>query len=91
MRLGYTARATGSYLLVALATVAGIVGMGLVFTAATDGPPSLALAGLPLLFVGLYWSGRALGQSLQAGQARRLRRASIAAARDNADAGKKVA
>ncbi len=73
MRPGHTARAVGSYLLVALATVVGIFGMGLVFTALTDGPRALVLAGLPLLFVGLYWSGRALGQSLQAGQARRRR------------------
>ncbi len=67
------ARAVASYLLVALATVVGIFGMGLVFTALTDGPRSLVLMGLPMLLVGLYWSGRALGQSLQAGQARRHR------------------
>ncbi len=73
MRRGYTARAVGSYLLVVLATIVGIVGMGLTFTALTDGPRALVLAGLPLLLVGLYWSGRALGQSLQAGQARRRR------------------
>lgn len=85
MRLTSTARAVGSYLLVALATVAGIVGTGLLFTAATDGPPSLILAGLPLLLVGLYWSGRALGQSQELAQARHRRVAHLAAARDAAD------
>ena len=91
MRLGYGARAAGSYLSVALATVAGIVGTGLIFTATTDGPPSLALAGLPLLLVGLYWSGRALGQSLQAAQTKHRRAAYLAEVRDTAEAGKKSA
>ncbi len=91
MRPGYTARAVGSYLLVAVATVVGIVGMGLVFTALTDGPRSLVLAGLPLLLVGLYWSGRALGQSLQASQSRRRRLASLAGARDTVDVREKSA
>ncbi len=91
MRPGYAARAVGSYLLVALATVVGVFGMGLVFTAVTDGPRALVLAGLPLLLVGLYWSGRALGQSLQAGQGRRRRAAHLAAARETAEAGEKSA
>ncbi len=73
MKQGSVVLVVGSYLLVALSTVAGIVGMGLLFTAATQGPTSLSLAGLPLLLGGLYWSGRALGQSLLLAGARRRR------------------
>jgi len=68
-----TVRALGSYLSVALATVAGIIGMGLLFTAATRGPLSLVFAGLPLLLIGLYWSGQALGRSLLLAEARQRR------------------
>jgi hypothetical protein len=57
-------RAFVSYLTVTLATVAGIIGMGLVFTAVTRGPGFLALTGLPLLLAGLYWAGGALARSM---------------------------
>lgn len=73
MSRGATLRAVGSYLGVAFATVVGIVGMGLLFTAATRGPAALAFAGLPLLVFGLYWSGQALGQSLRLAEARQRR------------------
>jgi hypothetical protein len=81
----YAVRAGGSHLLVTLALVVGIVGMGLTFTAATQGPTSLMLVGLPLLIVGLYWSGRAYGQSIQLAQARRRHASDRADARTVAD------
>ena len=70
MKPGTAVRALGAYLSVAVATVAGIIGMGMLFTATTSGPISLTFVGLPLLLIGLYWSGRALGQSLRVAQAR---------------------
>ncbi len=60
--------------LLLLATLCGIVGMATVFTAATDGKPSDLVLGLPLLFVGLWWSGIQLGRSQAAGRARRAAR-----------------
>ena len=57
--------------LVAVSTVAGILGMGLLYKAFTTGSLVLGVWGLPLLLVGLYWSGLALGQSLQVFRAKR--------------------
>jgi len=57
-------RAGVSALSVMLATIAGIIGMGLIFTAVTSGPWSLALTGLPLLLIGLYWAGGALARAM---------------------------
>jgi len=76
MRPGLAVRAVGSYLSVGIATVAGIIGMGLLFTAVTRGPVGLVFAGLPLLLIGLYWSGRALGQALLLAEARHPERRS---------------
>jgi hypothetical protein len=53
-----------SYLGVTLTIIAGIIGMGLVFTAVTSGPWPLALTGLPLLLIGLYWAGGALARGM---------------------------
>lgn len=60
-----------AYALVLLATLCGVVGMGLVFTGATEGRPDDLILGLPLLFLGLWWSGIQLGRSQAAGRARR--------------------
>ena len=59
-----------AYFGVILATTVGIVGMGILFVAISSGHLALAIAGLPLLMGGLYWSGRALGQSMEAHRAR---------------------
>lgn len=56
--------------MVLLTTVVGIIGTGLIFTAVTRGPIALIFVGLPLLLIGLYWSGLALGQSFLLAQAR---------------------
>jgi hypothetical protein len=65
------ARAVRSHLLVLLATLCGIVGMGMVFTGMTDGNLEALVLGLPLLCVGLWWSGMQLGRSQRARRARR--------------------
>ena len=67
-------RALQGYVLVLLATLCGVVGMGLTYTGATDGRLGDLIAGLPLLFLGLWWSGIQLGRSQAAGRARRAAR-----------------
>jgi threonine/homoserine/homoserine lactone efflux protein len=62
------------HLLVLLATMCGIVGMGLVFTGATAGNLAALTLGLPLLFLGLWWAGIQLGRSQMENRARRLDR-----------------
>ncbi len=60
--------------LLALATLAGIVGTALIFTALTNHEPGALIWGLPLTLGGLYWCGRALAQSQQLARRRRLMR-----------------
>ncbi len=59
--------------LLALATLAGIVGTALIFTALTDHEPGALIWGLPLTLGGLYWCGRALAQSQQLARRRLMR------------------
>jgi Zn-dependent protease with chaperone function len=66
--------AVRGYVLVLLATLCGIVGMGLVFSGATAGMMLDVTIGLPLLFLGLWWSGIQLGRSQMAHRARRAQR-----------------
>ena len=61
------------HLLVLLATLCGIAGMGLVFTGATNGKMADVTFGLPLLVVGLWWSGIQLGRSQMAHRTRKAR------------------
>ncbi len=60
--------------LLALATLAGIVGTALIFTALTDHAPGALIWGVPLALGGLYWCGRALAQSQRLARRRRLLR-----------------
>lgn len=60
--------------LVAIATLAGIVGTALIFTAVTDHEAGALVWGLPLALGGLYWCGRALVQSQRLARRRRLMR-----------------
>lgn len=60
--------------LLALATLAGIVGTALLFTALTDHAPGALVWGLPLVLGGLYWCGRALAQSQRLARRRRQMR-----------------
>lgn len=64
MRRRPVLRAVGSYLSVTLACGAGIIGTGMLFTAAASGQLLPALTGLPLLLIGLFWAGRALERAL---------------------------
>ncbi len=60
-----------NHALVAAATLAGIVGMGLLFDALMRGNLGDLTMGVPLLMVGLWWSGRELARSKQAAARRR--------------------
>jgi hypothetical protein len=66
------------HVLVLLATLCGIVGMALVFNGATDGKLADITVGLPLLFLGLWWSGIQLGRSHTAHRARRAKTRALA-------------
>lgn len=55
--------------LVLIATVAGIVGMGVVFGGAMHGNLRAMTQGVPFLLLGLWWAGRELGRSMMAGRA----------------------
>jgi hypothetical protein len=70
-----TLRAAGALTLVVLATVMGIAGTGLIFTALTHHVLGALAWGLPLALAGLYWCGRALAQSQRSARRRRLLRA----------------
>ena len=75
------AKATMSMGFVMLATLAGIVGTGLLFTALTDHAPGALLWGLPLALGGLYWCGRALAASQRGARRRRMMRRAGASSR----------
>jgi len=61
-----------NHTLVVVATLAGIGGMGLLFDGLMRGSVGDLTAGLPLLMVGLWWSGRELARSKQAASRRRI-------------------
>jgi hypothetical protein len=52
------------HVLVLIATLAGIVGMGIMFGGAMHGNLHTMLQGAPLLLLGLWWAGRELGRSM---------------------------
>ena len=53
------------------AVVIGIVGMGLVFDAASNGNMRELSFGIPALFLGLWWAGHELGMSILVSRARK--------------------
>jgi Na+(H+)/acetate symporter ActP len=57
--------------LVLLATVAGIIGMGMVFEGVMQESVVAVSRGLPFLLLGLWWAGRELGRSMALSRARR--------------------
>ena len=69
-----TVRAVAALALVALTTVLGITGTGLIFTAITDQKIGALFWGLPLTLGGLYWCGRALARSQRGVRRRRGQR-----------------
>jgi hypothetical protein len=70
-------RALRGHILVLLAMLCGIVGMGVVYTGATAGKMGELTLGLPLLCLGLWWSGIQLGRSQAASRARRAARTGV--------------
>ena len=56
------------------ACMAGIIGFGLVYEGLSSGFSGSIYLGIPLLAGGLWWSGKALGQSNLAAKRRRLLR-----------------
>ncbi|MDQ2742874.1 MAG: hypothetical protein M3Z66_11350 [Chloroflexota bacterium] len=55
-----------AHALVLMASLAGVVGMGLVFQGVMHGDLVQLSRGVALLLVGLWWSGRQLGRSMLA-------------------------
>jgi hypothetical protein len=70
-----TWQALRGHALVLAATVAGIVGFGLIYDAFKYQNMAYVTTGVPLLLVGLWWAGRELGRSNLASRARRVRAA----------------
>jgi hypothetical protein len=56
-----------------LSILSGIVGMGIVFNGAMHGSFVEISQGVPFLLMGLWWSGRELGRSIDASRRRRVR------------------
>jgi hypothetical protein len=56
--------AFASYLTVALAVAAGIIGMGITYNAVMAGNLHELSLGIPPLLVGLWWAGHELGRSM---------------------------
>jgi hypothetical protein len=63
-------QALGRHALVLAAVTAGIAGMSLLFSGAMQGNLREVSRGMPLLLIGLWWAGRELGRSIQAGRHR---------------------
>lgn len=73
-------RSFRGHLLVLLAIVSGIAGMGMVFDATMHGSLIGVTRGIPFLLVGLWWAGRALGRSMIESRHRHLVQGSSAPA-----------
>ncbi len=69
-----TYAAIRNHALLLLAVLAGIVGMGMVFDAAMGGSVPELTVGMPVLMIGLWWSGHELGRSTFASRAKKARR-----------------
>lgn len=64
-------RCVANHVLVLLATLTGIAGMGMVFSGAMHGSVRKITQGTPLLLIGLRWAGRELGRSMLASRKRK--------------------
>jgi len=60
--------------LVIISTLAGIVGMGMMFSGAMHGNLHAMLQGAPFLLLGLWWAGRELGRSMMLSRSLRVQR-----------------
>jgi len=74
-----TVRAGVAMALVLGATLAGLIGTGLIYTALTAHVWGALMWGLPLALGGLYWCGRALAQGQRSLRQRRVNRTRDAA------------
>ncbi len=59
-----------------VAVMSGVVGFGMVYQGIAGGGASALIIGVPLLFGGLWWSGRELAKSNLAAKRRRMLNAS---------------
>ena len=66
-------RALRTHALVMIATCAGIIGMGTVFTGVMQGNLHTILQGTAPLLLGLWWAGHELGRSMLLVRGRRSR------------------
>jgi hypothetical protein len=57
-------QAIRGHAVVLIATLAGIVGMGVIFGGAMHGNFHTMMQGAPFLLLGLWWAGRELGRSM---------------------------
>jgi hypothetical protein len=76
-------QAIRGHALVLAATIAGIIGCGLICDALRYHSMAYATTGIPLLMVGLWWAGRELGRSNMASRSRKLRAAASARPKSN--------
>lgn len=65
-------RAVLAHFLIVAAVASGIVGMEIVFSGVMHGSVSDVSRGVPLLLIGLWWSGRELGRSMRMSRIRRM-------------------
>jgi len=72
-----TRQSIRGHALALLATCSGIVGMGIVFNGVADGSMRELSVGVPLLFMGLWWSGQVLARSILVSRAKHEARATI--------------
>jgi len=64
-------KAIVGHALVLAATLAGVIGMGILYQGISHGNVPELTRGMSLLLVGLWWSGRELGRSMLASRLRR--------------------
>ncbi len=57
-------QAIRGHALILISTLAGIVGMGIVFGGVMHGNLHTTMQGAPFLLLGLWWAGRELGRSM---------------------------
>jgi hypothetical protein len=66
--------AVRGHILLLVAIVSGIAGMGMVYQGIAAGSVRMTSQGVPFLLIGVWWAGRELGRSIIAGRIRKSRR-----------------
>jgi hypothetical protein len=66
-------RDLGRHVALLVASLAGVVGIGIIFQGAMDGNLAELSRGVPLFLVGTWWAARELGRSMTVARATRCR------------------